>query len=640
MAKRTRKTTPKQSCAPQLWALALISIVLYGATVTFEYAVDDKIYITGNAYTQKGLAGLPEIFGNELFTGYFGDARDRVSGGRYRPLTLASFAIEVAMFGNSPILPGIQHAVNVVLYALTLIMLFRLLRRSQTGWLSFPFITCLLFAVHPLHVEVVANIKSRDELLSFLLALVSVWLVHTRPNRTGTLLAGGVMFTALLAKETPVSMIIGGPLLLFAAGKLSAWRDAGRIAAPLVGATLLYISLRLAVLGLPAAPPSQELMNDPFLHATSIQHLSTVLYTWLLYLKLLLIPHPLTHDYYPFHIPILNPVDWRVVLALAIHVALALSAIILLRTRRHAQAAWIAFYAVTFALVSNLIFPIGSFMGERFLYIPSIAFAALAALGFLRLLQRANSRKLALVLLAACTLSFAARSIVRTFAWRNDFHLAMADRNVSQNSARIHMVAGASLVAAAEATQDTAARRAYLEDAHASFARSIELLPNYPPAWFGQATAYYADGQNAQAIRSFAECLRLHPGEKRATDNLLYIANQALETQDYHTYEQAYLVLGGHIDPQIAAWAHLRLGQQYATNLAKPEKARQHFEQALARQPDTLEILTEAAVMYVRQGQLDRASPLLQRAQKLAPQDTKISQQLKFLEERLPPAPH
>lgn len=162
------------------WTAALILLVLpillYAGALRFGYVLDDTLVLSENKFVQQGTKGIPAIFSNESLVGYLGANHDIVVGARYRPLSIASFAVEHQLFG---VAPGISHFVNALLYALTALVLFRLLstvvspKPGQRWFLSLPFVAALLFALHPLHTEVVANIKGRDEILALLLALVA-----------------------------------------------------------------------------------------------------------------------------------------------------------------------------------------------------------------------------------------------------------------------------------------------------------------------------------------------------------------------------------------------------------------------------------------------------------------------------------
>ena len=117
--------------------LFIIAIGLYLSSIKYEFVLDDKIVYSENTFVQKGFAGIKEIFTTESFTGYFQEQRDLIEGGRYRPLSLASFAVEFAFTkqpavdedGNATFAdnPMIGHLGNILLYALTALLLFRVL---------------------------------------------------------------------------------------------------------------------------------------------------------------------------------------------------------------------------------------------------------------------------------------------------------------------------------------------------------------------------------------------------------------------------------------------------------------------------------------------------------------------------------
>ena len=119
-------------------------------------------------------------------------------------------------------------------------------------------------------------------------------------------------------------------------------------------------------------------MNDPFLEMNGMEKLATIIYTLGEYLRLLIFPHPLTHDYYPYHIPIMNFGKPGTLISLALYLGLAYAFFKLWKSK--SIYAWsIGFFIATLSIVSNLVFPVGSFMNERFIFIPSIAFSLVSA---------------------------------------------------------------------------------------------------------------------------------------------------------------------------------------------------------------------------------------------------------------------
>ena len=106
--------------------LFLFGFLIYANTLTHDYALDDAIVITDNQYTQDGLAGLKGIFSYDTFYGFFKEEGKSklVAGGRYRPLSLATFAVEISIFGASPF---VSHIVNALLFALCGYLVFYVL---------------------------------------------------------------------------------------------------------------------------------------------------------------------------------------------------------------------------------------------------------------------------------------------------------------------------------------------------------------------------------------------------------------------------------------------------------------------------------------------------------------------------------
>ena len=95
----------------------------------------------------------------------------------YRPVTLSTFAIGKSLYNNNT---AVEHFINVLLFALSGCVLFRLLNIWLKKYHIYILLCCvILFILHPIHTEVVANIKSRDEILALLFALLSIFFIHS-----------------------------------------------------------------------------------------------------------------------------------------------------------------------------------------------------------------------------------------------------------------------------------------------------------------------------------------------------------------------------------------------------------------------------------------------------------------------------
>ncbi len=370
--------------------LLVLSFVLYGISVSFGYIQDDQLFIWDNSFVQDGFAGLAKIFGNDSLLGYYKDPKLMLEGGRYRPLPLATFALEVGLFGKEN--PGVGHFVNVLLYGLTGIMLYRVLLGlfpgKDGGWyFSIPFLAALIFMFHPLHVEVVANIKSRDEILALLGSLGALWAVmqyfDTQENRWRWIAAGSFLL-GLLSKENTATFLAVIPLSLWAFSGVSL----GRILSaslPLLGATLLFLLMRAAALDTPI-DHADELVLNPFFGMATSEKLATIFLSLGWYLKLLLVPHPLTIDYYPYHVPKVNWSDWRALVSLLAYLVMGVWALRKIATSRDGKSSGslvpaycILYFLLTISVVSNLVVRTSTFLNERYLFMPSLGFCLLLA---------------------------------------------------------------------------------------------------------------------------------------------------------------------------------------------------------------------------------------------------------------------
>jgi len=292
-----KKSPPKKN-PPEWYYLVIIffiSFILYGNTLTHQYALDDYAIIVNNQFTAKGFGGVADHLTSSYWEGIGKNVRS------YRPLSPVTFALETGFSGMNP---HVGHLVNILLTFLTGIALFHLLRRlfRLSGMAVsdiIPLAVSLLFLAHPIHTEVVANIKSRDAILEMLFLVLATNLLlsfieSVRPHKLW--LAALCFFFALLSKESAISFLVmaGVVLLLFdhrpLMKRLLTWMV---FLIPVAIFLMLYFrysdfqafsSLHLLDNMLIADKPASTILATKFL----------ILFK---YLILLLYPHPLLYDY-------------------------------------------------------------------------------------------------------------------------------------------------------------------------------------------------------------------------------------------------------------------------------------------------------------------------------------------------------
>lgn len=431
-------------------AVAFIAIVLFAPGLMNGFAYDDVPIVLGDARI-RSFANLPAM----LTGGYWQNADLAL----YRPLTTLSFALDWSLAPSSA---AWFHFTNILLNAGAGVLAYLLLTRIFGPAAALA--GALIWVVHPVHVEAVTNIVGRAELLSavFFLAACLVWARDGREHR-GAVLPALFFGLALLSKESAIMLPAALVLVDAATGRLAVRRPVGwlrrdaRALSTIALIAFVYLGARIAVLG--AVTPSRL---DPVLEvATSpVARILTALQAWPVWLRLLFVPDTLLADYGPH---IINPAAGPGGAALAgaaIALALVLGGGLALVRGRGRTALALLWLPVTILPVSNLLVPIGVLVGERTLYLPSLALGAAVA-GLVAMPRSAPHGRAMRLAVAAVVLLFAGRVVTRIPDWRSTDTIMEALVRDRPDSFRGHwhlarMALAADDDAAATAQYDTA----------------------------------------------------------------------------------------------------------------------------------------------------------------------------------------
>lgn len=605
-----------------LGVLFVLTFALYANTLNHNFVLDDKIVITENEFTKKGLAGISEIFSNDSMTGFFGKKKNLVAGGRYRPLSMTSHALEWELLGEKPF---IYHFNNILLYGLSVLLLYLILlyvfpKTNQAFYLSAPFVIAAIFAANPLHTEVVANIKSRDEIMSILFTFSSIlFLFKGIETKKGVqlLIASLLFFAGLLSKESSIVFLGIIPVVWYFNYRNKSIKD---FVMPLVSIALpsvLYILMRISVIGMSQPPIANELMNNPFLNASSSEQFATAFFVLLLYIKLSFIPHPLTHDYYPKQIAITNWEDPMVLLSVLIHLIM-IAAFLWGLKKRHGIAVLTGVYLGGIALYSNLLFPIGTFMNERFLYVPSIALAAIMGV-ILTKYVKATPVKMVILVLILGLYSF--KTIDRNKVWESDETLAITDVEVSSESAKCNFSAGASLVDLSEKELNRTKKNKMLDQAIVYLNKSLKIYPKYSYPILILGNAYSGKEEYKQAIYYYDLCLKYNSQAQFAYNNLVIIGDIAIEKNKFDDAEKAFLT---YLNYKNDGKVLLRLGKHYGKNMNRLDKSIEYLEKAKLQLPNNSSLIQNLGVAYAMSGNHQKAADLFLKGTVLSPENANI----------------
>ena len=560
-----------------LWisiALIAANVVIYSAVLHYGFVRwDDPEYVSENPYISGGLtwSGVSWAFA----TG---------SANYWHPLTWLSHMLDVQLFGLDA---GRHHLINVLLHIANTLLLFGLLH-SATGTLGRSSFVAGLFALHPLHVESVAWVAERKDVLSTLFWMLTVWayVAYVRRPRLGRYLAVLLLFAlALMAKPMVVTLpfvlllLDYWPLARVAPGTdRSAWFRLAleklplfAIAAALGVVTFLVQRQQGAVAALEALPLESRAENAVVSYFAYVAHM-----LWPMHLAVF---YPLTPS-----LP-----GWQVVGSILGLIGVSV-AVIAARSHRYLAVGWM-WYLGTLVPVIGLVQVGQQSMADRYTYVPLIGLFLIAAWGIPELLGNWPYRRIALpagatLVLGACAI--AARGQVEY--WKSNFALWEHAVRVTTGNYLAHNNLGVGL-----------ADQGQRNEAVFHFSEAVRIKSDYPEAHNNLGLALASQGNISAAISHYSEAVRLRPGFALAHDNLA----KALSAQ-------------GRFDEAIAQYSEvvrIKPGSPVAladlagalASQGKIDRAIVHYSEAVRLKPDFAEAHNNLGFALAGQGKVDEA---------------------------------
>lgn len=490
------------------WILLFIAFLLYGNTIRNYYSLDDVFVIHNNKTVQKGIKAIPEIF----TTRYFENNQAKFG---YRPLTKAVFAIEVSLFGVNP---HVSHFINVVLFALMSYFTFIFLKRvfNNSEQILLVGLSLILYMFHPIHTEVVASLKNREEILYFLLTMWSgiFFLDFIAKNTYWRLMVAICLYClSFLAKQSAISFLLVFPFVFYykylIGDSLKSLIDVKSWFVVSIRRNILLSSFCLFIAGyvmykLPMwmFPPDElELMSfeNPlrFNHELTAR-LSLALYALLYYLRLLFFPHPLLFYYGLYTIPEVGFDNFWVWVSILVHVIIFYF-IMKYRKQNPYLLFGFAFYFLAILPFSNYFIEINGIVAERFLHGPSLGFAVATASFFYYVWTTDKSRVrryrnrvkwLFLILLAFYTI----KTVDRNKDWRSEMTLFANDIKYLDNSVKANDIIAQAIMD--RIMQNNPLQKPFselkpsLDSIIYYYQRSLELYPENPKALNNIANIY------------------------------------------------------------------------------------------------------------------------------------------------------
>ncbi|MBI4699755.1 MAG: tetratricopeptide repeat protein [Deltaproteobacteria bacterium] len=502
----------RRDTVTSLW-LAAAALVVHGRSVLGDFVrLDDDIYVTSNPYVSQGfnLEGVVRAF-----------------AGRYDwnwdPITWMSHTLDAQLYGLHP---AGHHATNVLLHAINVVLLFRLLRRlTGRDWPSAG--AAAVFAVHPVHVEVVAWISARKDLLSTCVGLLTMHAYAAYAARPGVrryVLVPLLMVLGLLCKP----MLVTLPLLLLL---LDYW-PLGRISlrgAPAPpgarGRAVPAVSLsralgeKVPLFALSACSASITFVlqrnigaMDPAAGIAPSARWGNAAVAYASYLAKTVWPADLGVLYVHPELAGGRPLGAREIAAAIVLLGLVTAGVVASR-RRYALVGWLWFLGALVPVI-GLVQVGGQSMADRYLYLPNMGLyvvVAWAAADLVRLGQARGrpARAVALSVGAIVLGLLAARSARQIRTWRNSVALF-------ENALRIN----ADNVVARFALGMVIEDQGNLDGAIAHYERVLAVKPDDADVHNQLGIALARRGRLDEAIRSLQRAVRLEPSQVKMRANL------------------------------------------------------------------------------------------------------------------------
>ncbi|MDF2455810.1 MAG: tetratricopeptide repeat protein [Cytophagaceae bacterium] len=629
------KVTPAATDYNKIFRISLIVICLlvFGNSLKNKYNLDDELYTNGNPITKDGIKSIPKILTDFSFKNPNGDSY------QYRPVTMISFAVETQLFGQKPL---ISHFISLLLYTGIVLLLFNLFKKMLPDYnLWFIFSVCALFAVHPIHTEVVDNIKCRDELLALLFALLSLKFVirYFQEEKLSLLFVSYLLLLlSLLSKTSVYPFMASIPLILYFFFDVKGWKLLLPVV-PFIFALLTIYLIRQTVL----QHHQRALLysENPLVMVKSFEvKTATAFFVLGKYIQLLLIPDTLRYYYGFKQIDITHWTNLFSIFSLLLHVGLGGYALYQIKKKTILSFS-ILFYLVHLSMYSNLVVPAPGIMGERFAFIASIGFClALVYLIFILTKTTLQSSKPVLSSYATYTILllfslYSIRSIARNSDWKTKDRLFSHDMEDLQESMKANMIYGELLHHQAQKSRDRVERNERQKKSLKHFTQATSIQPNYDKAWSNKGSAHYMLKQYDSAVVCFKKSIALEFKSEESHLNLAAayekLNQTALAVDEYQTTLElnpsnpvalkkraALPVKNIPQDSLISSLkneivkdptndrACLKLGRHYLS-LQDTTHALAYFELAVKRNPDNHKVAKKLAVFYNQIGNVEKA---------------------------------
>lgn len=599
--------------------VAASAALTYLSSLHNQFTYDDVVIVAEN----KRLAEWHNLRRMWLTDWWYAppeDSEERHRDRLYRPLTMQTLGLNYAV---GRLRPFGYHLFNVAAHVVVSVLVC-LLTQALLADALMALLSGLLFAVHPIHTEAVANVVGRAEVLSALFVVLGLLCVcrdlaaRTAASRIGWRTGLWLSFLlGLFSKEQGICLVLLAPLCEWWVRR----RDGQRMGAkewtrslavrylPLVPLFALYVVMRwFALEGHLVRDATPAALDNPLSAATVFEQIFTPPAILATYLRLMLWPDKLCSDYSFEALPLAGA-PWKPLTALGIAAAVGAAVWAARSLRRDGVGFFVVLaFALSYALISNAVLMIGTICGERLFYLPSVfvcwAMVYGARWGVRRLETALGADSVALRAMpwitAGLLAAFALRSTVRNLDWYDGPRLFTHDIEVSPNSARLQLFVARSLL--------HAGRR---DEAEAHVRRSIEIYPYLANSHRLLGWLYAQVGDWARAEPEYQLALQLR-WEYREAQREYERYRRFFEHKEAQALAPRIEELEGRIAAQPANRALLKELGALQFQAGEYRAAIKTWRRVLALDPDDLDARFELATLLGIDEQFDEATEQFQ----------------------------
>jgi tetratricopeptide (TPR) repeat protein len=547
-----------------LATLAVFGQVRHHGFVTY----DDAIYVTENPRVQKGLT-----VDNVAW------AFRSVDVSNWHPLTWLSHMLDVQLFGMDA---GAHHLTSLALHTVNVLLLFLVLD-NMTGARWRSAVVAALFALHPLHVESVAYVAERKDVLSTCFWMLTLWAYARYVGRPSFARYCAVfLFLAAGLMAKPMLVTLPFVLLLLDFWPLERRLPVARLVAeklPLVALAALASAVTYAAQKGGGSVAPLETMSLGVRTANALLAYAT-------YIRKTFWPVDLA-CFYPYP-RAFDP--WRVGGAGVLLALISLAVVRLGRRHPYLPVGWF-WYVGTLVPVIGLVQVGAQAMADHYTYVPLIGLFIMLVWGADDLLAPWRHRRAALasagaVVLSACLVT----TWLQVARWRSSVTLFEHALAVTADNYLAHNNLGLALQ-----------REGKLEQAVAQYSEALRIAPDYADARYNLGVALDKQGRAAEAAAQYSEVLRLVPDHPQAHNNLGNLLSREgdLDAAITH-FEAALRALPDYVD------AHVNLGAALRQR-GEIDRAIAHYGEALRIRPEQAEAHYNLANVLAARGELEQA---------------------------------